>query len=125
MTESAAQPRDFTFPHAEHVQRQRDFERAYAEGVRVRTRDVILYARPNDLPTCRGATVASRRVGNAVARNRAKRVLREAWRLNKHLVARPCDVVLVASQEWRDVRLGAIEPAVRMLIEKANAQLRR
>lgn len=40
--------------------------------------------------------VASRRVGGAVARNRAKRMLREAFRRGTRLRPVPADVVLVA-----------------------------
>jgi ribonuclease P protein component len=42
------------------------------------------------------AVVASRRVGGAVDRNRARRILRAAWREVAHLVGDAHDVVLVA-----------------------------
>lgn len=55
--------------------RQRDFQKVYQEGRKVVGRSVVLYFLP--APDDARAVVASRKVGNAVRRNRAKRLLRE------------------------------------------------
>jgi len=120
-------PKDerLTFRPREHLRRKRDFERVYADGVRVRTRNLILYALPNGLPHSRVGVVTGRKVGKAVRRNRARRLFREAFRRNRDRLACPCDLVLIASPSWEDLKLHVIEPELVQLIEKANALARR
>lgn len=64
------------------------------------------------------AFVTSRRVGNAVRRNRARRVMREAWRALAPRLREPMDAVLVARPDI--VGAGADE-----LIEEVEEVLSR
>jgi len=52
-------------------------------------------AREGDLPS-RFGVVTSKKVGEAVGRSRARRLLRESFRLHQHELGRPVDLVLVA-----------------------------
>ncbi len=80
--------------------RREDFLRVYSEGLKLTGRFCVLYLLPaGDLAR---AVVASRKVGGAVARNRAKRLLREMLR---HLVgaeATALDFDLVAARLGRN-----------------------
>ncbi len=51
--------------------------------------------RPNDLPYCRLGVIVPRRVGNAVSRHHLKRMLREAFRLDRHDYPASYDMVIV------------------------------
>ena len=66
--------------------------RSYAQG------SVVLYVakRPTGSGPARAGLVVSRKVGGAVARNRAKRLLREAMRLEGRDLPEGLDLVLVA-----------------------------
>ncbi len=46
--------------------------------------------------TSRVGVITSRKVGNAVERSRARRLLRESFRRHQHELAGPLDMVLVA-----------------------------
>jgi len=57
-----------------------EFQAVQENGLRVATKYVILLGTANGLPYDRLGLIASRKFGNAVARNRAKRRLREIFR---------------------------------------------
>jgi len=56
---------------------------------------LILYSKPNELPQSRWGLSVSRRVGNAVGRNRIKRLLRESIRLLQHQMPGGYDLIIV------------------------------
>jgi ribonuclease P protein component len=62
---------------------------------------VVLFLAPGSQQV---AVVASRRVGGAVQRNRARRILREAWRKVASTAGDGNDVVLVAREAIRDAK---------------------
>ena len=78
---------------AERIRRHTDFQEVYKHGARVSGRLMILFIRPNGLPVARLGVAATRKLGGAVIRNRAKRLVREAFRRNKP--APGVDVVVV------------------------------
>jgi len=57
---------------------------------------MVLWLRQGEGATLRLGVVASRKVGGAVARARARRLLREAFRRNRRRLRGAADVVLVA-----------------------------
>ena len=70
----------------------------------------------------RCAVVASRKVGGAVARNRAKRMLREAWRMITVEQTTAVDVVLVAREGIRGMKTQGL---VVEMTELLRSQVRR
>jgi len=77
------------------VRRPADFKLAYAHGLREDAGAVIVYARPNGLPFPRLGISIGRRAGGAVVRNRLKRLLREAFRLEQHAIGAGIDLITV------------------------------
>ena len=92
MSESSAP--EFGFPRSLRVRSRADFDLAFKRG-KVIADGVLVYhviARPGE-PSRLGLSL-SKRVGNAPLRNRWKRLIREAFRLNRH--ALPEGLVIVA-----------------------------
>jgi ribonuclease P protein component len=85
-----------TLRKRQRLQHGTDFRRARNEGRRLTGRWMLLNVlRAEDLPSRRLGVVTSRQLGDAVTRNRARRIVREAWRLIQEQVTTPCDVVVV------------------------------
>ena len=74
-----------------------EFERARREGQRLVSGCLILNWRfSDDQKTSRLGVVTSKKIGNAVVRSRARRLLREVFRLHQHDFKRAADMVLIA-----------------------------
>ena len=96
---------------AERLGRRRDFQTAYDEGRKMTSPFFVGFLVMRDSGPMRLGVVASRRVGGAVQRNRAKRVLREVFRLARPDAERSVDVVLVARRGIVEARFQDVERA--------------
>jgi ribonuclease P protein component len=77
--------------------------RVLRSGTRLPSERVIVFLAPGTGPP-RAAWVAGRKVGGAVDRNRARRLLREAWWALGPRVREGHDVVMVARRPMGDVK---------------------
>ena len=112
---------DFQFTKAEHLTRKKEFERVFNEGRVFKNNEVVLYVIPNDFLHSRLGLVVSKKVGNAVRRNRAKRLLREAYRLNKHLLKTHVDIIAIPRHPFSSaLKLLDIEDEFKKLLLQIN-----
>ncbi|MBL8795128.1 MAG: ribonuclease P protein component [Planctomycetia bacterium] len=81
-------------PH-ERLRSPRDFRRVYDRRRSVSDVHLIVYGCENQLPYCRLGLSVSRKVGSAVARNRFRRLYREAYRQSRSQLPVGIDLVLI------------------------------
>ena len=84
-------------PRSRRIKQGRDFARAKTQGKRTISGCLIAnwVVLPPGSPT-RVGVITGRKIGKAVARTRARRLLREAFRLHQIRMNQPVDLVLVA-----------------------------
>ncbi len=85
----------YSFRRSLHLRRPSEFKAVYEAGVRQSRGPLTVYALPNSKDHPRLGLSTSRRVGNAVRRNRIRRLLRESFRLLQHDLPRGYDWVIV------------------------------
>jgi ribonuclease P protein component len=107
---AAEPPKPLKFTRAMRIKQGRDFARTRREGQRMVTGCLIAnWRRHTDDSASRLGVVTSGKIGNAVVRGRARRLLREAFRLHQHDLAQPLDLVLIARHSIIEKNLGGVE----------------
>jgi ribonuclease P protein component len=112
--------RKLGFPRQSRLLRERDFKRVYESGERLSCYPLrFRVLRRADGGSRLGLSVGQK-VGDAVRRNRWKRAIREAFRLNRHLLRSPYEVV--ASVDWQagPEDVGRVQAAVLKLFTALN-----
>ena len=91
----------------DRVRRRPEFERAYNSGTRIHGRFMMLFVMPNGGTAPRFGVAATRKMGSAVERNRAKRLAREIFR--RHRLAAGLDIIVVPRREMLDAPFVSLE----------------
>ncbi len=84
-----------TFPQSLRLKTPAEFKAVYDRKRSVSDGLLVVYAKENALPHTRVGLSVSKKVGNAVARNRCKRLFREAFRLSQHDLPVGFDLILI------------------------------
>ena len=99
-----------------------DFAAIYNRGKSVGEKYVVLFVKKNGLPYNRIAFLASKKVGNSVERNRAKRLMKESYRAIRETVAEGYDLLFIARRTIRDLKLADVKPSVEAAAAKAGVR---
>ena len=112
------------FPRASRVKLQGDFARAKAQGLRLVCGCLIANVLPRPPGhASRLGVVTSKKIGNAVVRSRARRLMREGFRLHQRTLARPVDLVLVARPSIVGKKLADVENDLMRVLRQARLEV--
>lgn len=93
----------FALPKGERLLKRAEFKALSRAHQRFHTRHFTCVLRPNHKGTRRLGITVSRKIGNAVQRNRVKRLVREYFRLHKSCFPQGSDILVIAKKDASDL----------------------
>jgi len=102
------------------INSSKEYNYLYKKGKKIQGRFMVIFMVENDLNINRFGIVASKKVGNAVKRNRAKRRLREIIRNNRPTRGNGSDCVVVARTNINGAKYALIENEFKHLMKRAG-----
>jgi ribonuclease P protein component, eubacterial len=112
------------FTKARRVRRRDEFQRVFDRSQRAKSQYWTVLIAPNDAGVVRLGIVASRKLGDAVRRNRAKRFIREVFRRSDLLPpGKGLDVVVIPRRELFDAAYSSLESDFRATFRRCAGRL--
>ena len=100
--------KSFSLPKNERLLNRKDFVNLNRSGKRYRTKHFTVICKENGLDVSRLGITVNKKIGNAVKRNKVKRLVREFFRLNKRDAPKGHDIVIIANRGAEGLVLGKI-----------------
>ena len=99
---------------------KRDFDRLYKRGRSSGEKYVVVFHLANGLDYSRKAFLASRKVGGAVTRNRAKRLMKESYRKMERDIKPGTDMLFIARSTIAGTGCAGVETSMRKALTKSG-----
>ncbi len=115
---------DATFPKQCRLLNSTQYRHVFQRRLSVADHVLVVYGSENDLPTMRLGLAVSRRIGNAVVRNRWKRLIRESFRVHLRWLPQGVDII-VLPQRAREPRWDEVQQSLSRLVVRIVDRLRR
>jgi len=116
---------DQGFSKKERLRKRKEFQLVFDKGERFGNNQLKIYALSNGNTVSRLGLVVGRKFGNSPRRNRFKRILREAYRLNKNLLSNGVDIVVIPKPGLTELTLNAIEEKFKIILIQINDKLKK
>jgi len=110
----------FSFHKQARLRREQEYRRVYREGKRTQAFPLRAVALKRAEGKSRLGLSIGRKLGDSVVQNRWKRHIREAFRLHRHLLRAPFDLVVSVSWEAGPEEVDRVESAFLSLIGELN-----
>jgi ribonuclease P protein component len=104
----------------EVLRRDRDFSSIYKKGKSVGDKFVVVFSKKNNLPYNRTAFLASKKVGNAVARNRARRLMKESYRSLCDQLVPGYDLIFIARNTINNSKCADVKKSIEAATKRAG-----
>lgn len=102
------------------LKKNKDFRKVYNKGLSVADRLLVVYKIPNKISDNRFGYSISKKIGNAVVRNRTKRIFREICRLHNNKLIQGFDIVIIARNPVKEKNYQEIKKSMFKLFKKCN-----
>jgi ribonuclease P protein component len=108
------------FPKTDRILKREVFLKVYELGRKFQARYFTAFVLANSGQNARVGITATKKLGNSVMRNRARRLVREALRKNKWLVPSGVDIVINVKGSLLEAGFQNLEGDFRRFLEKAG-----
>jgi len=108
------------FPKSDRILKRDVFRRVYEEGRKIHCRYFTAFVLLNPDDRTRIGITTTRKMGNSVERNRARRLVREAFRRNKWIVPAGVDIVINAKRSLVEAAYSDFEVEFVSFLQRAG-----
>lgn len=102
------------------LRKQKDFSTIYKRGKSLGGKHVVLFYRKNGLGYNRLGFLASKKVGNSVVRNRARRLMKESFRKAEPNLQSGYDLIMIARNGIQLVKCDDVYRSLSSLFKRAG-----
>lgn len=104
------------------LRKDKDFQALYKKGRSGSSKYVVIFYKRNGTSENRKAVLASKKVGNSVERNRARRLMKESFRKMENELKQGYDILFIARNTITsdNAKCQDVEKAMKTLLKKAD-----
>ena len=115
----------YELPKSSIISNKFEFNRVYNKGRSYVNHMMIIHVINSDSVKGKVGFAVGKKIGNAVVRNRIKRLMREAYRISQHEINQNISMILIARKPLADVKSNEVQKAFINLCKKAKILKRR